>query len=57
MKTITIGITAADFAGNKGAAAMLQTIIKNVMREKDNVEFKLFQFIHMKIEFRIHMKT
>lgn len=42
MKTITIGITAADFAGNKGAAAMLQTIIKNVMREKDNVEFKLF---------------
>ena len=37
-----IGITATDFAGNKGAAAMLQAIVKNVKKEIEDVEFKLF---------------
>jgi coenzyme F420-reducing hydrogenase beta subunit len=42
MDLMTIGITAADFAGNKGAAAMLQSIIKNIEKEYPEVEFKLF---------------
>jgi coenzyme F420-reducing hydrogenase beta subunit len=40
--SIKIGITAANFSGNKGAAAMLQSIIKNVINEKEKAEFSLF---------------
>ncbi len=40
MKTKTIGITATNFAGNKGAAAMLQSIIMNTV--EDGVKYSLF---------------
>lgn len=39
---IKIGITATDFAGNKGAAAMLQSIVKNIKKENHNTDFSLF---------------
>ena len=39
---IKIGITAADFAGNKGAAAMLQSIIKNIKNKDEEAGFSLF---------------
>ncbi len=39
---IKIGITATNFSGNKGAAAMLQSIVKNVKKERINTEFSLF---------------
>lgn len=39
---INIGITATDFAGNKGAAAMLQSIVKNIKKQHEAVEFSLF---------------
>ncbi|RKD32276.1 polysaccharide pyruvyl transferase family protein [Thermohalobacter berrensis] len=42
MQKKTIGITATDFAGNKGAAAMLQAIVKNVSAKCNNVDYKLF---------------
>lgn len=42
MKKVIVGITATDFAGNKGAAAMLQAIIKNVSHECKDVDYKLF---------------
>ena len=39
---IVIGITAADFAGNKGAAAMLQSILVNTQKEHPDADYKLF---------------
>ncbi|MEX1307794.1 MAG: polysaccharide pyruvyl transferase family protein [Eubacteriales bacterium] len=38
---IEIGITAANFAGNKGAAAMLQSVIKNIKAKDEDVRFSL----------------
>ena len=39
---VKIGITAANFAGNKGAAAMLQSGIKNIKSADEATEFSLF---------------
>ena len=39
---VKIGITAANFAGNKGAAAMLQSVIKNIKSADEATEFSLF---------------
>jgi len=39
---LRVGITAANFSGNKGAAAMLVSIIKNVREKREKTDFSLF---------------
>jgi coenzyme F420-reducing hydrogenase beta subunit len=39
---IKIGITATNFSGNKGAAAMLQSLLKNITDRREDTTFSLF---------------
>ena len=41
MINLIISILAANFAGNKGAAAMLQSSIKNISSKVEGVQYKL----------------